>query len=65
MYKGTTIFIAGAALGIIGYSLVDSPFNPFRDWIENAECVTHYAKELNMTPTEFEAHIEQLKQKQH
>lgn len=59
--KGSMLFILGAAVGMIGYMLADSPLDPFHHWIETQECQRFYAKQLNITEEEFAKRIEQMK----
>lgn len=59
--KRATYFILGAAVGIIGYALADSPIDPFHDWIVSSECQKYYAKQFNVTPEAFTKMLEQMK----
>ncbi len=59
--KGSLLFILGAAVGIIGYIMADSPIDPFHAQIEAKECQSYYAKQLNITEDEFVKRLQQIK----
>lgn len=61
MTKGTLMFILGAAVGVIGYMIANSPLDPFHDQLVAKQCQEYYSKQLNMTEAEFLQHIQQLK----
>ena len=58
--KGSMLFILGAAVGVIGYFMADSKFDPFYSQIEAKDCQVFYAKQLNITEAEFAARIQQM-----
>ncbi len=58
--KGSLLFILGAAVGIIGFALADSPLDPFHHWIVNEECQRYYAHHYNLTEDEFVKRLDQL-----
>jgi hypothetical protein len=60
--KGSLLFILGAAVGIFGYVLADSPIDPFHNWIESKDCQRYYAEHFNITEEEFVKRLEQINQ---
>ncbi len=60
--KGSLLFILGAAVGIIGYALADSPFDPFHNWIVSKDCQRYYAEHFNISEEEFVKRLDQFNQ---
>lgn len=58
--KGSLLFILGAAVGLIGYLMADSPLDPFYKQIETKECSSYFAKQLNITEEEVLKRLEQV-----
>lgn len=56
--KGSLLFILGAAVGMLGYGLANSPFDPFYDWIKDTECQTYYSDLYGITDEEFKKRLQ-------
>lgn len=58
--KGSLLFILGAAVGMIGYFIAESPLDPFHKELIAKECQAYYAKQLNITEAEFVNRLQQM-----